>query len=52
MEKLTASKILQMHGIEAFDDPRSSGQIAQDFIDRGIIKLAIDSSIEELNEVQ
>jgi hypothetical protein len=52
MEKLNPSKILQMHGIEAFDDPRSSEQIVQDFIDKGVIKLVIDSSIEEINEVQ
>ena len=52
MKELTPGEILQMHGIETFDDPRSTQQIVGDLIDRGVIKLAIDSSIEEINKVQ
>ena len=45
MDKLSPSKLLQMNGIEvSLDDSRTTEEIAQHYIDRGIITVVIESS--------
>lgn len=46
MDKLSPSKLLQMHGIEvSMDDPRTTEEIAQHYIDVGFISVVIESAL-------
>ncbi len=45
--KISPGKLLQTHGIEISPcEPRTTEEVAQDYIDRGIIKLIVDSTAE------
>lgn len=45
--EISPRKLLQMNGIEAApDDPRTTEEIVQYYIERGIITVVLDSTLE------